>query len=104
MGNLYLVFTILAETGAVICMKLSHGFNNKFYTVSAIALYGLSFLFLTLTLKYLPAGIANGIWAAASTILVAVLGIFIFNEKLTMVQTVSLGLIVIGLVGLGWKS
>jgi multidrug transporter EmrE-like cation transporter len=80
MGNLFLLFTILTETGAVICMKLSQGFNNKLYTAAAMVSYGLSFLFLTLTLKYLPAGIANGIWAAASTI-PAVLGIFIFNEN-----------------------
>lgn len=104
MGNLFLLFTILAETAAVIFMKLSEGFHNKIYTVVAVLAYGLSFVFLTLTLKYLPAGIANGIWAAASTVLIAVLGIFIFKEKLNTVQTVSLLLIVIGLVGLNWKG
>ena len=103
MGNLFLIFTIFAETGAVFCMKLSDGFQNKLYTLSAILLYGLSFVFLTLTLKYLPAGIANGIWAAASTVLVVVLGYFIFNERLTAVQSVSLVLIVLGLIGLGWR-
>jgi multidrug transporter EmrE-like cation transporter len=103
MANLFLAFTIFSETGAVLCMKLSEGFQNKLYTLSAILLYGLSFAFLTLTLKYLPAGIANGIWAAASTVLVAVLGYFIFNERLTVLQTVSLVLIVFGLIGLGWK-
>ena len=104
MGNLFLLFTILTETGAVICMKLSQGFNNKLYTAAAMVSYGAEFLFLTLTLKYLPAGIANGIWAAASTILVAVLGIFIFNENSAPSKPSSLLLIAIGLVGLGWKN
>ncbi|MEI9808824.1 MAG: SMR family transporter [Bacteroidota bacterium] len=81
MGNLFLILTILSETAAVICMKLSAGFHNKLYMVFAIITYGLSFLFLTLALKYLPAGIANAIWAGSSTILVALLGLFILKKN-----------------------
>ena len=103
MGNLFLLFTILSETAAIICMKLSAGFQNKFYTVAAILTYALSFVFLTLTLKSLPAGVANALWAGASTVLVTLLGILIFKERLTTVQTVSMLLIVAGLMGLNWK-
>ena len=104
MGNLFLLFTILSETAAVICMKLSTGFQNKLYTVVAVITYALSFVFLTLSLKSLPAGIANAIWAGASTVLVTVLGLFIFKERLSTVQIVSMVLIVLGLVGLNWKG
>jgi len=103
MGNLFLLFTILSETAAIICMKLSAGFQNRFYTVAAIVTYALSFVFLTFTLKSLPAGVANAVWAGASTVLVTLLGILIFKERLTTVQTVSLLLIVAGLMGLNWK-
>ena len=104
MGNLFLLLTILTETGAIICMKVSAGFQNRLYTVLAVASYGLSFVFLTLALKYLPAGITNAIWAGASTVLVAILGILIFKEKLNAVQVASVILIVIGLAGLNWKG
>jgi small multidrug resistance pump len=104
MGNLFLLFTILSETAAVICMKLSTGFQNKLYTVVAVITYALSFVFLTLSLKSLPAGIANAIWAGASTVLVTALGIFIFKERLSTVQMVSIVFIVLGLVGLNWKG
>jgi small multidrug resistance pump len=104
MGNLFLLFTILSETAAVICMKLSAGFHNKFYTVVAVITYGLSFVFLTLTLKYLPAGIANALWAGASTVLVTGIGIFVFKERLNMIQVLSILAIIIGLVGLNWKG
>ena len=104
MGNLFLLFTILTETAAIICMKLSAGFHNSLYTALAIASYGLSFVFLTLALKYLPAGITNAIWAGASTVLVTILGILIFEEKLNAVQIASVLLIVIGMAGLNWKS
>lgn len=100
MGYLFLVLTILSETTAVICMKLSDGFHNRTYTIFAIITYGLSFVFLTLTLKYLPAGVANAIWAGASAILVAIAGIFILKESLSTWQIISLLLIAVGLVGL----
>jgi small multidrug resistance pump len=104
MGNLFLILTILSETAAVICMKLSAGFTNTLYTIFAIITYGLSFLFLTLALKYLPAGIANGIWAGVSTILVALIGMLVFKEKLNTIQMISLLLIAIGLIGLNFNK
>ena len=104
MGNLFLFLTILTETGAIICMKLSAGFQHRLYTAVAIASYGLSFVFLTLALKQLPAGITNAIWAGSSTVLVTMLGILIFKEKLNAVQIASVVLIVIGLAGLNWKN
>ena len=104
MGKFLLLLTVLSETAAVIFMKYSAGFQNKLYTILAIILYGLGFVFLTLTLKHLPAGIANAIWAGASTVLVAVLGMIIFKEKLSTLQMVSMGFIVVGLVGLNWKA
>jgi small multidrug resistance pump len=100
MGNLFLILTILSESAAVICMKLSAGFQNKIYMACAVVTYGLSFLFLTLSLKSLPAGMANAIWAGASTLLVALLGIVVFKERLTAWQIVSLLLIAAGLAGL----
>lgn len=104
MGYTFLILTILFETAAVICMKLSEGFHNKLQAVIAVIAYVLGFLFLTLALKHLPVGIANAIWAGASTVLVAVLGIFIFKEQLTIAQIIFLSLIVIGLVGLNFSK
>lgn len=100
MGYLFLILTIISETAAVICMKLSAGFQNKWYTAFAVLNYALSFVFLTISLKQLPAGIANATWAGASTVLVAIAGVLLLNEKLSTLQLISLLLIVIGLIGL----
>ena len=104
MGYILLILTILFETAAVIYMKLSEGFHNKLQAAIAVIAYVLGFVFLTLALKHLPVGIANAIWAGASTVLVAVLGIFIFKEQLTIAQIIFLSLIVIGLVGLNFSK
>ena len=100
MSYLFLICTILSETAAVICMKLSNGFQQTYYAVAAILAYAVSFVFLTLALKQLPAGIANAIWAGASTLLVAIAGIYLFNERLNWIQFVSMLFIALGLIGL----
>lgn len=102
MGYVYLLLTILTETAAVLFMKSSDGFQQKTSSILAVFSYMLSFVFLTLALKRMPVGTANAIWAGASTLLVAILGILIFKESLNTRQMIFLGLIVIGLIGLQW--
>ncbi len=104
MGHFFLVLTILAETAAVLFMKASNGFRDKTMASAAVLTYALSFIFLTLAFKTLPVGVANAIWAGASTVLVAVLGIYLFREQLTLLQWISLGLVILGLIGLNWES
>ncbi|MBL7762595.1 MAG: multidrug efflux SMR transporter [Chitinophagaceae bacterium] len=104
MGVLFLVLTILAESSAVIFMKLSNGFQHKAYSVAAVVTYLLSFIFLTYALKTLPIGLANAIWAGASTVVVVLLGIYLFKEQLSVLQIFFLALIVIGLVGLNFTK
>ena len=100
MGYVYLLLTILTETAAVLFMKSSDGFQQKTSSIIAVMAYMLSFVFLTLALKRLPVGTSNAIWAGASTLLVAILGVIIFKESLNTRQMIFLGMIVIGLVGL----
>lgn len=104
MGVLFLVLTIIAESVAVIFMKLSNGFQHKAYAAAAIATYLLSFIFLTYALKTLPVGLANAIWAGASTVIVVLLGIYLFKEQLGTWQIIFLSMIVIGLVGLNFTK
>ena len=100
MGYIFLILTIVCESAAVICMKLSNGFHHKLYGGISIVAYILTFVFLTLSLRQLPVGLANAIWAGASSVLVVLLGILIFKETISGWQIVFLSLIIIGLVGL----
>ena len=103
MGYFFLILTIVFESAAVIFMKLSNGFQDKLHAAIAVTAYLLSFVFLTYSLKHIPVGLANAVWAGASTVLVAVLGILIFKEHLSIIQLVFLSLIVIGLIGLNFS-
>lgn len=104
MGYFFLIATILLESAAVIFMKLSQGFEQKLYGGLAVLGYALSFVTLTLALRSLPAGIANATWAGASTVLVAVAGIYIFKEQLSGAQIFFMILIIVGIVGLNYAK
>lgn len=104
MGYLFLILTILFESAAVICMKLSNGFQQKQYAVVAVVTYAAAFIFLTLALKQLPAGITNATWAGASTLLVAIAGVYLLQEKLNWVQMISMLLVAAGLIGLNIQN
>ncbi len=104
MGYLFLLLTIISETTAIIFMKVSKGFANKTEAIVAVMAYMLSFIFLTFALKYIPVAVANAVWAGASTVLVAIAGVLVFKEQLTISQVIFLTLIVIGLAGLNFSK
>ncbi|MFM2387035.1 MAG: hypothetical protein RL660_1792 [Bacteroidota bacterium] len=104
MSYLFLLLTILCEAGAIICMKLGNGFKHVPYAAASIILYIGSFVFMTLAVRTLGVGIANAIWAGASTLLVYVAGTMVFGDKISTMQFAFLLLIVIGLVGLQYTK
>lgn len=48
--------------------------------------------------------LANGLWNAVGTVLVALIGWFYYKEKLTKVEMIGLGLIILGFVVIGMFS
>ncbi len=62
--------------------------------------YGISFWLLALVLREMSVGSTYAIWSAAGTALVATFGMFALGEAATALKLASLGLIIIGVVGL----
>ena len=81
-------------------MKLSQGFSKILPSVLLFIFYGLCFSFLTLALKKIDVSVAYGVWSGLGTALVAFIGIYWFKEPATALKLVSLGLIIIGVIGL----
>ncbi|MPT46853.1 MAG: multidrug efflux SMR transporter [Sphingobium sp.] len=54
---------------------------------------------LALAMKDLPAGTAYAIWTGAGAVGVIICGIYLFGDKVSLVQAMFMGLIVIGVVG-----
>ena len=97
---LYLVLAILLEVSGTTCMKLSEGFTKTVPSILLFVFYTLSFSMLTLALKRIDVSIAYAVWSGVGTALIATIGVLWFKEPVTMIKLVSLGLIIIGVVGL----
>ncbi|MCL7474809.1 MAG: multidrug efflux SMR transporter [ANME-2 cluster archaeon] len=100
MSLFYLILAIIFEVSGTICMKLSNGFTKMVPSLLMIILYIISLGLLTLALKKIDVSIAYAIWAGMGTALIATVGILWFKEPISALKIISLGLIIIGVIGL----
>lgn len=100
MSWIFLIVAIVLEVAGTSCMKLSYGFSKLWPSILIFVFYGFSFFFLTMTLKKLDVSISYAIWSGLGTALIAVVGFLWFKEPLTMIKVGSIGLIILGVVGL----
>lgn len=81
-------------------MKYSDGFTVLLPSVITAAGYIASAVFLALALKHLPLGTAYAMWTGFGILGTSILGIFLFQEKLSFPQIICIILIVAGIAGL----
>jgi small multidrug resistance pump len=62
--------------------------------------YGVSFWLLALVLREMSIGATYAVWSAVGTALIATIGMLAFGEPATALKVASLGLIILGVVGL----
>ena len=96
----FLMAAIGLEVAGTTCMKLSEGFSKVVPSVLAFVLYGACLGMLTLAFEKLPVSVAYTVWGSVGTVLVVVIGLTVFDERLTAFQAVSIALIIAGVIGL----
>lgn len=97
---LYLIVAIALEVCGTTAMKLSQGFTKALPSLLLFVFYGLAFTLLTLALKKIEISVAYAMWSGLGTALIAIVGIYWFQESMTLVKFLSLVAIVAGVVGL----
>ena len=97
---LLLLLAGIFEIVWAIAMKYSNGFTVPIPSIVTAITYVLSAVFLALALRYLPLGMAYVMWVAFGIIGTTILGVLLFSEKLTILQIISIILIIIGVIGL----
>lgn len=95
---LFLIGSILTEVLGMIALRYSNGFSQPVPTVLAIISILTSLWLISLSLKQLELGITYAIWAAASTAIVAIIGIEFYQESVSAFKITGLVFIVIGVV------
>jgi quaternary ammonium compound-resistance protein SugE len=101
----YLPWALLLLAGLLevlwaVLMKASDGFARHGLAALCIAIAWLSFFLLGFAAKTLPIGTAYAVWTGIGAAGVAVLGVVLFGEALTLVRVACIAFIVAGIVGL----
>jgi len=97
---LLLALAIAAEVVATSALKVSYGFTRLWPSVLTVVAYGVAFYLLSQTLKRMEIGVVYAVWSGAGTALMALVGYWFFQEQMSLVKALSIGLIVVGVAGL----
>ena len=97
---LYLAIAITGEVIGTSALKASESFSLLWPSLITVAGYAVAFYFLALTLRTIPVGVAYAIWAGAGIVIISLIGLFVFGQKLDAAAIAGIGLIVAGIVGL----
>lgn len=95
---LYLGTAIVAEVIGTSALKASDGFTRLWPSVIVVVGYACAFWLLALTLRSIPVGVAYAIWAGLGIVLIALVGVVLFGQKLDAGAVIGMGLIVAGVV------
>jgi len=100
----FLILAIILEVAGTTSMKLSEGFSKLIPSLLIFIFYGLCFTALTFALKKIDVSIAYTVWAGIGTTLIVTVGILYFKEPATALKIISIGLIIIGVIGLHFSG
>ena len=88
------------EVAATATLPRTEGFTELRWTLFVIGGYALSIWLLALIVRTIPVSVAYAIWSGLGTAAVAVIGVMFLGEQVSPLKVISLGLIVVGVVGL----
>ncbi len=97
---LYLIVAIVFEVAGTTAMKFSEGFTKTIPSVVMFVFYILSLVALTYALKKIDMSMAYAVWAGVGTALITVVGMVFFKEPSSTLKSISIALIIAGVVGL----
>jgi small multidrug resistance pump len=95
-----LTLAIVSEVIGTVLLRVSDGMSKLVPSVGVLAAYGVSVYLLALVLEHIDIGLTYAIWAGAGTAMVAVIGVLAWNEPMGLVKVLSIGAVILGVVGL----
>lgn len=95
---LYLVTAVALEVVGTSALQASQQFTRPGPTLLMAGCYLAAFFFLSLTLKTLPVGVAYALWSGLGVVLISLVGLLWFGQRLDLPALIGLGLIIAGVV------
>jgi quaternary ammonium compound-resistance protein SugE len=100
MAWLFLILAGLFEVAFTTCLKLSHNFAHRWWTVGFFISIFLSFHFLNKAIQTIPLGTGYAVWTGIGAVGTALVGIFVFNEPAIFWRVFFITLLISSIIGL----
>ena len=94
----YLAIAIAAELIATSSLKAVKGLSTPLPLLLVLVGYGISFWMLILVMRSLPVGIVYAIWSGLGIVLVSLVALFLYGQRLDLPAMLGIGLIIGGVV------
>lgn len=89
---------IVFEVVGTSLLQASGQFSKPLPTLGMALCYGLSFFLLSHALKTIPVGLAYAIWSGLGVVLISMIGLVVFKQRLDVPAIIGLVMIVGGVV------
>lgn len=89
---------IALEVVGTSALQASRQFTRTVPTIVMAVSYLSAFYFLSLALRTIPVGIAYAIWSGLGIVLISIVGLVVFKQKLDLPAVLGLAMIVGGVV------
>ncbi|HDV4082505.1 TPA: multidrug efflux SMR transporter [Pseudomonas aeruginosa] len=96
---LYLAIAIAAEVVATTSLKAVAGFSKPLPPLLlVVGGYVLAFSMLVLVMRTLPVGVVYAIWSGLGIVLVSLVAMFVYGQRLDPAALLGIGLIIAGVL------
>lgn len=103
-AGLLLALASAAEVIDTSALKANAGFSRLAPSALVVIGYAAAFYLLSLTLKHIPPGIARAVWSGAGTVLITLIGVLAYRQKIDLAGSAGITLIVAGVLVLNLLS
>lgn len=95
-----LALTVACESAATLSVKASDGLTRLLPTALALVGFTLTTLLLAKVVEVVPTSIAYTVWTGSGTVVVALVGVLVFGDRLSLGAWLGIGLVLVGVVTL----
>lgn len=95
-----LLLASVFEVGYALSVGGSEAFTVLSWSLSAVVFFLLTLYFLSVALRTIDVGLGYAVWAGIGSVGAAALGVVLFDQPLTLLQTFWLAVIIAGVVWL----
>lgn len=95
---LALIGAIIAEVIGTSALQASQQFTRLVPSAIVVIGYGVAFYLLAIALRTLPVGVAYAVWSGLGIVLISLVGLIAFGQKLDLAAVIGIALIIAGVV------